>query len=425
MVKFIHAADLHLDSSEPRGLIPYDGAPVDACSQSTRRALENLVELAIRERADVLLIAGDVYDGDWKDARTGLFFVNQLRRLREAGVRCYMIRGNHDAASEISLHLPLPENIDGTPMLLSHTSCQTVDLEDLGLCIHGQSFATRAVKENLAVGYAAARKHAFNIGLLHTCLEGAEGHERYAPCRMEELLARGYDYWALGHIHTRNALPVPGQTPVLFSGNLQGRHIRECGPKGVYVVTVKGQVPQIEFRPIDVYRWQMCVADVTDCVDDDEVFSRFADQVSVLINEHPNHPIAARVELRGRTSLHQRLHDRLQTYIEQFRSTSIIAGNGRFWIEEVRVRTKPTANDSALADGALGELMEYIDQVHGDPERLKQIAQSLVEVQRRLPSGLANDEILRPDDVAWIQELLKDVKPMLASRLSGVSEEER
>jgi len=79
--RFIHAADIHLDSPL-RGLDRYDGAPVEEIRGATRRALENLVDVCLAERVAFLLIAGDIYDGDWKDYNTGLFFHRQMSRLR-------------------------------------------------------------------------------------------------------------------------------------------------------------------------------------------------------------------------------------------------------------------------------------------------------------------------------------------------------
>jgi DNA repair exonuclease SbcCD nuclease subunit len=231
LFRFIHAADLHLDSPL-HGLDAYDGAPVEQIRGATRRALANLVELAETERAAFVLVAGDLYDGDWRDYNTGLYFVRQMSRLREAGTPVYIIAGNHDAASQITKSLRLPENV----RMLSADRPESVVLEAEGVAIHGQSFATRAVTDDLSATYPVRLAGFFNVGLLHTCAEGREGHEPYAPCRIEALVAKGYDYWALGHIHKREILH--GDPWVVFCGNLQGRHIRETGAKGCSLVTV-------------------------------------------------------------------------------------------------------------------------------------------------------------------------------------------
>ena len=234
MFKFLHAADIHLDSPL-RGLQRYEGAPVEEIRQASRRALENLVQLAIDQSVAFVLIAGDLYDGDWKDHRTGLYFVSQMVRLREAGIPVIAIAGNHDAANKMTRTLPLPENV----RMLDHQRPETFFLEQSGVAIHGQSFATAAVLEDLSAAYPPAVAGMLNIGLLHTCATGREGHQPYAPCTIPGLISKHYDYWALGHAHGHEVLNR--EPEIIFSGNVQGRHIHEHGPKGCMLVHVDAQ----------------------------------------------------------------------------------------------------------------------------------------------------------------------------------------
>ena len=210
-----------------------------------------LVELAIEERVAFVLLAGDLYDGDWKDYNTGLFFVAQMRRLADAGIPVFLVSGNHDAASQITKRLSLPPNVH------HHASRQpeTVELPDYDVAIHGQSFAARRVPDDLAAGYPQADRGRFEIGLLHTSLDGRPGHADYAPCTVEGLRAKGYAYWALGHVHQREIVPaaIPGSS---FPGNLQGRHARETGGKGASLVSVDhGRVVDVVHHDLDVVRW--------------------------------------------------------------------------------------------------------------------------------------------------------------------------
>ncbi|HHD57358.1 MAG TPA: DNA repair exonuclease, partial [Desulfobulbaceae bacterium] len=225
MVTFLHAADIHLDSPL-RNLATREGAPVELIRNATRRAFENLVQLAVDEKVDFLLLAGDLYDGAWRDFNTGLFFIEKMRRLKEAGIRVFLISGNHDAASRITRALRLPDNV----VHFSSRRARTIELEDLNVAIHGQSYAKRAVTADLAKDYPPPVQGMVNIGLLHTALAGRDGHEPYAPCTPGELADKGYDYWALGHVHQREI--VDKDPWIVFAGNLQGRHIRETGPRG-------------------------------------------------------------------------------------------------------------------------------------------------------------------------------------------------
>ena len=252
-----------------RGLDRYEGAPVARLRTATRRALENLVALCIEEKAAFLLLAGDVFDGSWKDYSTGLFFAAQMTRLREARVPVVIVRGNHDAASAITKALPLPDNVHE----LGSRKAESFELKNAEVVIHGQSFAQRATTDDLAARYPDALRGVLNVGLLHTCLDGREGHERYAPTSLETMRAKGYDYWALGHVHAREVL---SREPwIVFPGNLQGRHARETGAKGASVVTVEdGSVREVEHRALDVVRWEQLALDVSEATDALEVVDR-------------------------------------------------------------------------------------------------------------------------------------------------------
>ena len=188
MVRFIHTADIHL-TAPYRGLERYEGAP-RLLRSATRQAFDNLIKLAVDQGVDFVLIAGDLYDGDWLDYNTGLYFVRQMNVLREAGISLFLVRGNHDAASQIAKSLTLPDNV-------REFSCQgpeTVILDSLGVALHGQGYLQRQETSNLARNYPDPVPGLVNIGLLHTALDGREGHEPYAPCSVDELVNKGYDY---------------------------------------------------------------------------------------------------------------------------------------------------------------------------------------------------------------------------------------
>ncbi|HLS27818.1 MAG TPA: DNA repair exonuclease, partial [Opitutales bacterium] len=195
---FLHSADIHLDSPL-RGLERYEGAPVEEIRNATRSAFTKLVDLALKKSVDFVIIAGDIYDGDWRDYNTGLFFIREMGRLRENEIPAYIIAGNHDAASVITRQLQLPANVHR----FSSAKPETLHIEELGVALHGQSFATRAVTEDLSENYPQAVDGFFNIGILHTCATGRPDHNNYAPCTIAGLSSKGYDYWALGHIHKR------------------------------------------------------------------------------------------------------------------------------------------------------------------------------------------------------------------------------
>jgi len=249
MFQFIHAADIHLDSPL-RGLMQFEGAPVERIQSATRDAFRNLVQLAIEERVAFVLIAGDLWDCDWPDAGPALFFIREAARLAKAGIPIYIVKGNHDAQSRLTGSIRRwPANV----RFLSHNKPETVRVPGLDVAIHGQSYPTQHVGHDLTIAYPAPISNAFNIGLLHTSLE--DGEATYAPTSGARLVMVGYDYWALGHVHQRQNLSSGG-VHIEFPGNLQGRSIREAGPKGCSLVTVADDhTVTSRFEPLDTVRW--------------------------------------------------------------------------------------------------------------------------------------------------------------------------
>lgn len=418
MFRFLHTADIHLDSPL-RGLERYEGAPSDEIRQATRRALANLVTLAIDQQVAFVLIAGDLYDGDWHDHNTGLYFVSQMARLHKASIRVFLIAGNHDAANRMTKTLRMPGNVQ----LLSHRRPETVTLDALGafdVAIHGQSFARAAITADLAADYPAALPGHFNIGMLHTSATGREGHEPYAPCTIETLQSKEYDYWALGHVHNRELLC--SEPPILFAGNLQGRHIRETGPKGCTLVTVDdANRPTLESQTLDVFRWEVCHIDATGAATADELLKRFRQQLATLIVKADDRPLAVRVMIEGPCEAHRQIAAMPLQWTNELRAAAIETSDGRVWIEKVRLKTSlPVALDDLQADeGPVGELLRFIAELKADPAKLDaMLHDELAQLQKKLPTELVEG----PDAVACTgQELgndaLDQVEQMLIRRL--------
>ena len=419
MFKFIHAADIHLDSPL-RGLEQYEGAPVQEIRDAARRALANLVDLAIDQEVAFVLIAGDLYDGDWRDYNTGLYFVDQVRRLREADIPLYLISGNHDAANRMTRTLRMPDNVT----FFSADAPETALIPELDVAIHGQSFATAAVYEDLSEGYPVAKSGYFNVGVLHTCASGREGHDRYAPCSLEGLKAKGYDYWALGHIHIREILSE--QPIIAFSGNIQGRHIKETGAKGCLLVTVNDdQSMQADFRALDVLRWDVANIDVSESQGVDDVLDLVATEIESCHDKAAGRLLALRIELTGQTAAHRDLHARKDHWTNEIRSLAIDVGKGDVWIEKVKLRTSSPSSKSTptdIPDDAIGELAALFERARTDTSQLAKLDFDFADVVKKLPAELKT--LARPDDPEWLREILAEAEPLLLSRLAGSEGEE-
>lgn len=413
MFRFIHAADIHLDSPL-KGLEQYEGAPVEIIRTAPRKALINLVDLAIEESVDFVLIAGDLYDGDWRDSNTGIFFIRQAQRLRDAGIPLYLISGNHDAANRMTRNLQLPENVT----FFSNAQAETKLIPELDVAIHGQSFATAAVYDNLAQSYPAARSGCFNIGLLHTCATGSEGHERYAPCTLEDLKAHNYDYWALGHIHNRE---IMCEDPLIaFSGNIQGRHIRETGPKGCLLVTVDDERRlATEFRALDVIRWERAIVDLNGARSLEETLDRVSAVMETQFGQTEGNPLALRIELQGACPAHKELLARRHQLIAEIRVRALDVGGGEIWIEKTKINTSaPTPGNTDISDDALGEIEQLFTEVKTNPELLTELGCDFSKVIQKLPANVRNSA-LRLNDPEWLNELLTEAESVLTSHLTG------
>jgi DNA repair exonuclease SbcCD nuclease subunit len=417
MLKFLHAADIHLDSPL-RGLERYPGAPAEEIRAATRRAFENLVALAVEEEVGLVLLAGDLYDGDWKDYNTGLFFAAQMARLEEAGIRAFLIAGNHDAASQITKVLRPPANVK----VFSTKRPETEILEELGVAVHGQGFAQPAVSEDLSAGYPRAVPHLFNIGLLHTSLDGRPGHAPYAPCTVDGLRSRGYQYWALGHVHERE---VAASDPwIVFPGNLQGRHIREAGSKGATLVTVDDRgAAHLQHRDLDVFRWAVCTVDLGGVPTFGGALDRVQQALADALESADGRPLAVRVRLTGACPVHNDLTADPERWVNEIRS---LAG-GSVWIEKIEVRTRRAGDVSGVDDrggreDALGGLLRTVRSLEADDAELARLAEGLGELERKLPPELFHEDGVRPTDPERLRALLEEAKDLLLSRLLAAPE---
>ncbi len=387
-MKFVHAADLHVDSPL-RGLERYEGAPVERVRGATRKALENLVDVCLEERAAFLVVAGDLFDGDWNDFSTPMFAVGQVRRLRAQGIPVFVIRGNHDSRDEMTTRVPWPDNLH----ILDSKKPETVVLEKLGVAIHGMSFPRREVRDNLVPDYPAPIRGLANVGLLHTNATGSPDHDSYAPCSVDELVAKGYSYWALGHIHKREVLHE--EPYVVYPGNTQGRHVRETGEKGCAVVEVRdGEAASLRFRPTDVLRWLRETIDLEPEDGADELVDKARLRIQEIAEEYDGRFVAVRLEVRGRCRAHRELGDeaRLQETAHAIRAAPGDLG-ADVWIEKVKLHTDPPLDRAKLREGkdVLGGLLRSIDAVAEDPKALAELAGLLAKLKTKTALQLRDE----------------------------------
>lgn len=414
-MKFIHAADIHLDSPL-MGLSAYPDAPVEMLRTATRDAFTKLVTEAIEQQIDFMVIAGDLYDGTWKDHNTGVFFCKEMGRLKKSGIPVYVLFGNHDAESEMTKKLQLPDNV----FTFETRKPTTFRLEHLKVALHGHSFKEKETTENLVTGYPPPVQGMFNIGVLHTALEGNSAHANYAPCSLDELHAKGYNYWALGHVHEHQVWK--GSSTVVFPGNLQGRHIRETGPRGAVLVTAdEVGVREIQRLIVDVLRWHSLEVNVTECDSLSEVVSSIGKALDELVENKPSTiPVAIRVTVTGQTPAHGDLFGLESQLRAEVLALAATIGAERLWIEKVKIATSDVDDGEALgmrAD-ALSELQDILKTAESDQDFIKSLQEELLGLVNKAPLELQTSvpsfKAIRRGDLVG---LIREVHPGLVSHL--------
>ena len=418
-MRFIHASDLHIDSPL-RGLDRYEGAPVARLRTATRAALERLVDMAIAERVDFVLLAGDIYDRDWQAFQTGLFFRETMVRLGRADIRVFIVQGNHDAQGVITRQLILPSNVT----VFSSRTAQTFRIDELSVAIHGRSFPDRAVEEDLVPSYPPPVPDFFNIGMLHTSLNGRIGHDTYAPTDLTTLTAKGYDYWALGHVHARE---VVSEAPrVVFPGNLQGRNANETGAKGCELVTVEAGRIDAEFVALDVARWNQVVVPLDGLDRLEALADTFRGALEPVLVGAADRLHAVRVTLTGSTALHRMEANQPGTLAAAVQAAAQDVGDAEVWIEQVRLEltTPMDRTQAAQRQDAVGELIRLVDSIAGDDAELANRARAelgglLDALPAEVTAGVVAGDVLRLDNFDDLRALLTDAEATVLARLSA------
>jgi len=386
---FIHAADLHIDSPF-RGVTAIDSAPeglAEALYSSTFRAFDALIETTLEREADFLLIAGDVYDGQDRSLRAQLRLRDGLARLDEVGVSSYVVHGNHDPLDSHVSALDWPERTHFFGRKMETVPATGRDGSAVA-AVSGISYRRREESRNLALEFGRppagesgrplagepGRQDAglYQIGLLHCNVEGSAGHDNYAPCTIADLRTANLDYWALGHVHTRNIL---SETPwVVYPGNTQGRSIRELGPRGCYLVQVdEAGRATLEFIALDGVRWAELAVAIDEIETIDALDQRVREEVDAAAAEGDDRSLVCRVRLVGRGGLHGELRRRgaVDQLLERLRER--LAGREPFvWVQRLTADTRPEVDlDERMArEDLLAEVLTMAREYRVEPGAL-------------------------------------------------------
>lgn len=393
-----------------------DAALAENLGVATRTALTRIVDLCIDEQVQALLIAGDLWDGSQTSAKTPGFLKQELMRLDQAGIRCFIIRGNHDAISKVTKELEVPPN---TVIFDRRAVTHSFTAGGHEIAIHGLSFHDAHAPTSLLPQYPAAKPGAFNIGMMHTSLNGTEGHDIYAPCRVADLDGFGYDYWALGHIHRRAV--HKGQSLVVMPGIPQGRDIGEAGPASVTLVTLDNDGSlTVQERSVASLRFDRLPVSLDEASDWSEVVAALDRALRQEARKpRPETHLVLRPRLTGATPMAWRIARDLDRLGDEARA--IAGGLDDIWIDKLEnATTGPVdqANDQLPAD-----LLRIVMQdLPGDPALIQAIQQTARDLQRDLPPDLR--DLLGADEDAFAATCAELLAEGSARILSSLTREE-
>lgn len=391
--RFIHTADLHLDSPL-RSLALKNPELAELVRGATRTALARIVDLCLAESVDALLIAGDLYDGSQTSMNTALYLSSELRRLEAAGIAVFLIRGNHDSQSAMTRELTFPANVHVFAGRAKPVLAKSLD-DGREVHIHGISFANPHAPDSLLPSFHPPVADAVNIGMLHTSLAGTPGHDPYAPTSVAELVRHGFDYWALGHVHMRQ---VHSEAPlIVMPGMPQGRDINEAGPKTVTLVTV-GDDGVLGYREHQIGQavFERVAIDLSGAQDWRQMLERVGETLASLRHQAGADHLIFRISLTGTTPLAWKLRRDPDFLLAEI--TNLAAGLNGCWVEKIDIDCRGMDAGTALSGpDPVEELASLIrtDVLASHAFRQEAgavIGELLAQLPRELRENLASDE---------------------------------
>ncbi len=379
---------------------------------ATYEAFNNLVRLCKDEQASFLLIAGDVYDGEDRGVRAQLRFREGLAELSGHGMETFVVHGNHDPLDGWVSQMSWPEGVhifgpqpEWKPAHMRRASAGGGRGAAVA-AVQGASYPTREVSENLSLKFTPPQgRDLFTIGLLHCNVGGNREHANYAPCTVDDLAQTGLDYWALGHVHTRQTLRQA--TPaIVYPGNTQGRHPNEPGPRGALVVEVGAdRLPRTTFHALDVVRWEQAKVDIAGVSTLDALYTAVRQAMEDLLAGADGRDVVCRIIIHGRGQMHSELKrsGALTELLDTVRADGA-ASSPWVWVERIQDETRPDMDLGvrSRSDDFLGAVLKHSALAAGGPEGIARLSGLLAEVYSGRRGGL--DALTHEQLAEWAEE---------------------
>jgi DNA repair exonuclease SbcCD nuclease subunit len=386
-LRFIHTADLHLDSPF-RGLAETSPSLRDTLQSATLGALDRVVDHTIKSKADFLIIAGDLYDSKDRSLRALVSFRKQMERLAERHVPVFIVHGNHDPLNGWGSGFQLPPNV---VTFGGNTDTEPVIRRGREVAhITGVSYTRERVTDNLSSTFKISDNAAYSIAVLHANVGHQSGHAEYAPATVGDLAAAGFNYWALGHVHARSVL---AQEPamIVYPGNTQGRNVRETGARGCFQVDVDTQGrATLEFVETCVALWVHLEISIRECSTMDQLVDGMLDKGREVAAAFDG-PTVVRCTLRGNGPLHRDLQrDEMAEELRDLLQTVVTA-------ETVRIATGPELDFESLCrtETMVSDFLKLADHALEDPVLRERLTDSLMPLFRRKEMPAIDDARLR------------------------------
>ena len=266
-IRFLHVADLHLDSPF-KGISSIPKNRWKEIRESTFQAFQNMINYAVESKPDFVLIVGDIYDGEIRSLRAQHLFQKGMEALHVENIPVFICHGNHDHLSGSWVRFQLPENVH---VFGGKVETKTLLIDAQKVYITGFSYKERHIQESMHSYYPHSNHDEIHIGMLHGSVEGNNEHDVYAPFRKSDLLEKGYQYWALGHIHKRQI--IHSDPPIVYPGNTQSRHRNENGIKGFYEVSLFNNQADLQFVPSSAFIYDKLSIDCVDIIHANELIT--------------------------------------------------------------------------------------------------------------------------------------------------------
>jgi exonuclease SbcD len=338
-ITFLHVADLHLDSPYV-GLKHLPESLLNRVQESTFVSLQRIIDLAIKEKVDFIIIAGDLFDSEQRSLRAQIRLRDQLLRLKREEIQAFIIHGNHDPLKGNWVQLDWPTNV--------HFYADKIEVKPYikeGKHIanlYGFSYLDKAVTENMAIQYEKGPEDGYHIAILHGTLSSNKDHNPYAPFLLTDLKDKGFDYWALGHIHQKQILQ--SEPPIIYPGNIQGRHRKETGEKGCYFVKMNEIGKSYSFVETCDILWQHLQISASDINTIDELIYTCKTEIEQLRRDQQG--VFLHLEIYGNGELSTIFNDygiaddvsEILQAGEEYRKNFVWISSFQYHVEEIKDR---------------------------------------------------------------------------------------